>query len=93
MARVTVDNSRQIFGDKVTIADLAANTEILSRSSDDLDIYTVQRAMAREWKFEIADWEYEYLTGYSATFKDGSIIHVGAWAEGEELPSPNRTLS
>lgn len=93
MARVVVDNSRQIFGSKVTIADLAANTEILSRSSDDLDIYTVQRAMAHEWKFEIADWEYEYLTGYRATFKDGSVIHIGAWAEGEELPARNRTLS
>lgn len=85
MARVTVDNSKQLFGSKTTIADLAANTEILSRDSDDLDIYTVQRAMDREWRFEIQAWEYEYLTGYSATFKDGSVIHVGAWADGDEL--------
>lgn len=84
MARVTVDNSKQLFGSTTTIADLAANTEILSRDSDDLDIYTVQKAMHREWRFEIEAWEYEYLTGYSATFKDGSVIHVSAWADGDE---------
>lgn len=81
MARVTIDNSKQIFDSKVTIADLAANTEILERDSDDLNIYAVQKAFDKEWKFEIADWDYEYLVGYSATFKDGSKIHVGAWAD------------
>ena len=40
--------------------------------------------MSREWPWEIETWNYEYLTGYSAKFKDGSIIHIGAWAEGEE---------
>ena len=84
MAKVTVDNTKQIFDSKVTIADLARNTPILSRDSDCLNIYEVEEAMSQEWQFEIESWEYEYLTGYSAKFKDGSIIHVGAWAEGNE---------
>lgn len=85
MARVTVDNSGNIWPEsKTTIADLAANTPILREPSDELDIYQIEAAMKKEWWFEIANWEYEYCTGYSATFKDGSAIHIGAWADGEE---------
>jgi hypothetical protein len=84
MAKITIDRANEIFGSKTTIADLAQFTEILSRDSDRLNIYEVEEAMTREWKHEIASWEYEYLTGYTATFKDGSRISIGAWAD--ELP-------
>jgi hypothetical protein len=84
MARISIDTTGQIYRSTVTVADLAQYTPILSRDSDCLTIYEVEEAMSREWKWEIETWEYEYLTGYSATFKDGSIIHIGAWAEGDE---------
>lgn len=84
MARISIDTTGEIYGSTVTIADLAQYTPILSRDSDCLTIYEVEEAMSREWPWEIETWEYEYLTGYSAKFKDGSIIHVGAWAEGDE---------
>ena len=79
MAKVTVDTTNNIFPGTVTIAELARWTPILEHSSHDLDIYEVEEAMTAAWKWEIAEWSYEYATGYSATFKDGSQIHVGAW--------------
>ena len=79
MAKITIDNTGNKWPGTVSIADLAKNTEFLKRHSDDFDIYEVQEAMDKEWRFEIADYEYEYGTGYSATFTDGSVIHVGAW--------------
>jgi hypothetical protein len=84
MAKITIDTTAEIFGAAVTIAHLARHTPILSRDSDCLNIYEVEEAMSREWKHEIESWEYEYLLGYRATFKDGSKISVGAWAEGED---------
>lgn len=79
MARVRIDNSKNLWPGTVTIADLAANTAILKRDSDLLSIYEVQEAFEEEWKFEVEAWEYEYGTGYSARFKDGSVINVGAY--------------
>ncbi len=84
MAKIAVDNTGSAWPSAVTIADLARFTPILSRHSNDLNIYEVQWEMAKAWPFEIAVWSYEYCTGYSATFKDGSVIHIGAWADGEE---------
>lgn len=77
-AYVKVDTTGNLWPGTVTIADLAANTEILETPSERLSIYQVQEAFAAEWRFEIADWEYEYGNGYSARFKDGSAIYVGA---------------
>ena len=37
--------------------------------------------LQRDWRFEIAESEMEYATGISATFKDGSRLSVGAWAD------------
>lgn len=85
MARVRIDNSGNLWPGTVTIADLAANTAILERDSDVLSIYDVQEAFEAEWAFEVATWEYEYGTGYSAKFKDGSAINVGAyWTEPQD---------
>lgn len=81
MAKITVDNSANMFPGTVSIADLARNTPFLKASSDDLNIYQVQHEMEKEWPFEIESFEFEYCTGYSATFKDGSRIHIGAWSE------------
>ena len=80
MAKVTVETAGNLYPGTVTIAELARHTPILERSSHDLDIYQVEEAMTEAWKWEIAEWSYEYATGYSATFKDGSEIHIGAWA-------------
>jgi hypothetical protein len=80
MAKITIDNSGNKWPGTVSIADLAQFTPLLVlNSSKDIDIYEVEDAMNKAWRFEIADFEYEYATGYSATFKDGSIIHIGAW--------------
>jgi hypothetical protein len=87
MARVTVNNDGNIFFKQgefnVTIADLAALLPILKRHSNTLNIYEVQAAFEADWKHEIAEWEYEYATGYTARFKDGSAISVGAWADAD----------
>lgn len=77
MARISIDTTGEIYGATVTIADLAQYTPILSRDSDCLTIYEVEEAMSREWPWEIETWNYEYLTGYSAKFKDGSVTTLG----------------
>jgi hypothetical protein len=74
MARFTVDNAGNIF----------PNGEILKRASNHLNIYEVQEAFEADWKWEIAEWGYEYATAYWATFKDGSKISVAAWAAVDE---------
>lgn len=85
MAKVTVNNKSERFGDKVSIADLAANTPfLLALDSDDLNIYLVEMLMTFEWQHEIESHEYEICHGYSATFKDGSQIHIGAWKDADD---------
>lgn len=83
MARITVDNTNNMYPGKVSIADLAQFMPLFKKKSDDLDIYEVEDMMSREYKFEIEKFEYEYCTGYTAFFKDGSILSVGAWADCE----------
>jgi hypothetical protein len=85
MAKITVVNDGNIFPGTVSIADLAANTEFLKESSKNMTIYYVEYMMRQEWKWEIESFDYEYATGYSAKFKDGSEIHIGAWSEGEDV--------
>lgn len=93
MAQTRIDNTNNKYPGTVTIAELAANTPgIKDVDSDDLDIYTVQDIMNREWSHEIATWEYEYLTAYRATFKDGSEIGISAWAR-EPEDEPDETPS
>lgn len=83
MARITVDNSGEIFGSTVTLADLAQHS-FQEMRSDIVSIYYIDGILSVDWRDELQSVEMEYLTGVSATFKDGSIIHVGAWADGDE---------
>jgi hypothetical protein len=82
MARIQIDNSEQLFGSDVTLANLAA-LSFQEVSSDEISIYAAAAIVKRDWPFEVADIEMEYATGICVTFKDGSRLGVGAWAEGE----------
>jgi len=82
MARVTVDNTKNLYPGTTTIADLAQYCPMFKENkSEDLNIYQVEDMMTREYKNEIEKFEYEYATGYTAYFKDGSVLSVGAWAD------------
>ena len=78
MAHVTVNNSKEIFGSKVSIADLAVNS-FTGQKSDDMTIYTAEKIVRDDWRDELEDLEMEYLCGITATFKDGSKLLVSAW--------------
>lgn len=81
MVRHTIDNSGQIFGDAVTLADLAANS-FRDWDSDALHIYRAAEIIEKDWTPELsAPVEMEHALGISATFKDGSKLHVSAWAD------------
>lgn len=82
MARTVVDNSKNIYPDTVSIADLAQFLPLFKENkSEDLNIYQVEQAMSEEYSYEIERFEFEYATGYSAYFKDGSVLHVSASAD------------
>jgi hypothetical protein len=81
-AHTVIDNSANIFPNTVSIADLAQFLPLFKENkSKDLNIYQVEQAMSEEYSFEIEKFEFEYATGYSAWFKDGSVLHVGASAD------------
>lgn len=81
MANTTIDNSGELFGSKVSLADIAANS-FTAFDSDDLHIYRADQILEADWKNELAGpVEMEYALGVSATFKDGSKLHVSAWAD------------
>jgi hypothetical protein len=80
MLKIAIDNAANIFPGAVTIADLA-RFSFNGEDSDALHIYRAQDIIDRDWLFELANLELEYATGISATFKDGSKLHVGAWAD------------
>jgi hypothetical protein len=78
--RVEIDTSEEKFGSEVTIAHLAQHS-FNGRDSDLLHIYEVVRILERDWRDEIEGTEMEYLTGVTATFKDGSQLSIAAWAD------------
>jgi hypothetical protein len=80
MAKLSVDTSEEIFGDKVSIAHLAQFT-FTGVESDDLTIYRADELLQRDWRWEIASVEMEYALGVTAVFKDGSKLSVSAWAD------------
>lgn len=85
MARVSVDNSGEIFGSKCSIADLAQYFPIArDNHSRDLNVYEVAAAYEREYKHELRESVMEYPTGCGFYFRDGSVLHVAAWAECSE---------
>lgn len=79
MARIMVDNSKEKFDSKTSIADLAKNG--FPEGSDKLHIYEVANRLEKDWKFELENYEMEYLLGVQARFKDGSEISISAWAD------------
>lgn len=78
--KLTVDNSGEIFGDKTSIADLA-QFSFNGEDSERMHIYHADQILRRDWRNEIDKLDMEYATGVSAKFKDGSQLHVGAWAD------------
>lgn len=80
MAQVTVDNAGEIFGDKTSIADLA-QFSFAREDSNTLHIYRADEILQSDWRNEIREVEMEYALGISATFKDGSKLHVSAWGD------------
>ena len=80
MLKITVDNSNEKFGDKVSIADLAQYS-FNGEDSHAMHIYRADAILERDWRFQLLEVDMEYVTGVAATFKDGSKLHVGAWAD------------
>lgn len=81
-AFVQIDRSAERFGAAVTIADLAANS-FPDHQSAFTHIYDVWEVLERDWRFELdrAGSTMEYATGVSARFRDGSVLHISAWAD------------
>lgn len=77
---LSIDNSAERFGAITSIADLASFT-FNGEDSQKLHIYRADKLLSTHWRDEIAAVEMEYATGVSATFKDGSKLHVAAWGE------------
>jgi hypothetical protein len=84
MARVHIDNTHELWGSAVSIADLAQFTQgIKDVPSAKISVYDVHDIFAREYWHEIVPGsvEMEYPNWYRCAFKDGSEIQVGAWKE------------
>lgn len=81
-AFLEIDRRAEQFGAMVTISDLAANSFPEHRSAF-ANIYEVWEVLERDWPFELdrAGSSMEYATGVSARFRDGSVLHIGAWAD------------
>ncbi len=82
VAFLQVDRRAEIFGAAVTIADLAANS-FPEHQSTSAHVYEVWEVLTRDWCFELdhAGSSMEYATGVSARFRDGSVLHISAWAD------------
>lgn len=80
-AFVHVDRSAEHFGAAVTIADLAVHS-FPRHECAFANIHEVWEVLERDWPCELdrAGSTTEYATGVSARFKDGSVLHVAAWA-------------
>ena len=81
-ARLVVDRSAELFGATVTIADLAVHS-FPSLNSNTAHIYEVWDVLERDWRDELdrCASELEYATGVKARFRDGSVLHIGAWGD------------
>ena len=80
-AFLAVDRRTEQFGAAVTIADLAVNS-FPDHQCAFANIYEVWEALERDWRFELdrSGSTMEYATGVSARFRDGSVLHIAAWA-------------
>lgn len=82
MARTRVDVSAEIFGSATSIAHLAQFT-FYGEDSRDMTVDYAMSLIEEDWSFEIdhSKTELECGIGVRVAFKDGSILHVGAWAD------------
>lgn len=104
MRQLKVDNSAEVFGDKVSIADLA---QFSFNDLGPVSMFNAKRLLERDWKAELASMverpaEYEIV----AKFKDGSALEVAGlgadyeefaqlpehvviqWVDGKPVPDP-----
>ena len=81
-AFIQVDRSAERFGSAVSIADLAVHS-FPGHQSAFVHIYEVWEVLERDWRFELDRdaSSMEYATGVSARFRDGSVLHISAWAD------------
>ena len=81
-AFLAVDRKAERFGAEVTIADLAVHS-FPAHASDLVNIYEVWEVLERDWQYELdrAASETEYTVGVTARFRDGSVLHISAWAD------------
>lgn len=80
--QLVVDRAHERFGAEVTIADLARHS-FPDFNCNLVHIYEVWERLEEDWRFEL-DRDastLEYATGVSARFKDGSTLHISAWAD------------
>ncbi|MFY9350648.1 MAG: hypothetical protein WBL20_17140 [Sphingobium sp.] len=80
MLQISTDNSGNTMGGRTTLADLA-QFSFNDRDSQTMNIYQADDILRRDWRDELVDVEMEYALGVSATFKDGTKLHVAAWAD------------
>lgn len=81
-ACLVVDRSAELFGSNVTIADLAVHS-FPAFDSQSVHIYEVWDVLEPDWRDELdrSGSTMEYACRVSARFRDGSILHIGAWAD------------
>ena len=81
-AFLQVDRRTEQFGAAVTIADLAVFSFPEHRSAF-TNVYEVWEVLERDWRHELdrVHSAIEYATGVSARFRDGSTLHIAAWAD------------
>jgi hypothetical protein len=82
MARTHVDITTEIFGSATSIAHLA-QFAFDREDSREMTVEYAMRLIQRDWPFEIdhSKTEIECGIGIRVAFKDGSILHVSAWAD------------
>lgn len=82
MLKLHIDNSAEIFGARVSIADLA-QFSFNGLHSDALTVYEAGAILDRDWRWEMVPntMSLENGLGTSVRFKDGSALSVSAWAD------------
>lgn len=82
MLRTHVDNTNEVFGARCSLASVAVNSfTSRDKDSEHMNIYGARDIIKADWPFEVSSIDMEYATGITVTFKDGSVLSVGCWAE------------
>ena len=73
--KVKIDNSKEKFGSKATIADLANNcVTLMQKVETRSDFESIYSEFIQEWKFELDYAHYFDDVKFSVMFKDGSSV-------------------